>query len=144
MKDEQNHPLFILHPSSLILKCSMRRPERLAQSLREEITEIVGYELADPQLQAVTVTDVIVSENMHEAKVFVIVNGNENQIKSALKALQHAAAYIRGQVALSLSLNHAPHLNFVRDTVEENAVRVEELLGDLTEQGEFEKGNSRE
>ncbi len=117
----------------------MRRPERLAQSLREEITEIVGYELEDPNLQAVTVTDVIVSETMREAKVFVIVNGNESQIKNALKALHHAAVYIRGQVALNLDLNHAPHLNFVRDTVEENAVRVDALLSDLTEQGESEE-----
>lgn len=115
----------------------MRRPERLAQSLREEITEIVGYELEDPNLQAVTVTDVIVSETMREAKVFVVVSGNENEKRNALKALQHAALYIRGQVALSLDLNHAPHLNFVRDTVEENAVRVDELLSDLTEPEEL-------
>ncbi|CAN5234685.1 hypothetical protein BH10ACI1_BH10ACI1_20770 [soil metagenome] len=120
----------------------MRRPERLAQSLREEVTEIVGYELKDPHLQAVTVTDVIVSENMREAKVFVVIEGDEKEIRNALKALQHAAAYVRGQVALNLDLNHAPHINFVRDTVEENAVRVDALLSDLTEQGEFEKENS--
>ena len=120
----------------------MRRPERIAQSLREEITEIVGYELKDPHLQAVTVTDVIVSENSREAKVFVIVEGDESEIRAALKALQHAAVYIRGQVTLNLDLNHAPHLNFVRDTVEENAVRVNELLSDLTEQGEFEEGSN--
>lgn len=117
----------------------MRRPERLAQSLREQITEIVGYELEDPQLQNVTVTDVIVSENSREARVFVIVDGNENEIKNALKALQHAASYVRQQVAFNLDLNHAPHLNFVRDTVEENAVKVDALLSDLTEKGEFEK-----
>lgn len=109
----------------------MRRPERLAQSLREEITEIVGYELEDPKLQAVTVTDVIVSENLRDAKVFVIVEGDENEKKNTLRALQHAATYVRQQVALNLDLNHAPHLNFVRDTVEENAVRVDALLSDL-------------
>ncbi len=115
----------------------MRRPERLAQSLREQITEIVGYELDDPNLQGVTVTDVIVSEGSREAKVFVIVEGNEKLIKNALRALQHAAAYVRQQVAFNLDLNHAPHLNFVRDTVEENAVKVESLLGDLTEKEEL-------
>ncbi len=117
----------------------MRRPERLAQSLREEITEIVGYELEDPNLQGITVTDVIVSENSREAKVFVIVEGDENLIKTSLRALQHAASYIRQQVAFNLNLNHAPHLNFVRDTVEENAVRVEALLSDLTEKEKFEE-----
>ncbi len=109
----------------------MRRPERLAETLRAEITEIVGYELDDPRLIGVTVTDVRVSDNLREAKVFVIVQGEEKEIKEALKALQHAATFVRQQVALDLDLRHAPILNFVRDTVEENAIRVNELLKDL-------------
>jgi len=115
----------------------MRRPERLAETLRAEITEIVGYELNDPRLIAVTVTDVRVSDNLREAKVFVVVQGDEKEIKEALKALQNAATFVRQQVALDLDLRHAPILNFVRDTVEENAIRVDELLKDLPPQGEF-------
>ncbi|MBA2495164.1 MAG: 30S ribosome-binding factor RbfA [Acidobacteria bacterium] len=115
----------------------MRRPERLAEVLRAEITEIVGYELDDPRLIAVTVTDVRVSDNLREAKVFVIVQGDEKETKEALKALQNAATFVRQQVALDLDLRHAPILNFVRDTVEENAIRVEELLKDLPPQAEF-------
>lgn len=117
----------------------MRRPERLAEVLREEITEIVGYELDDPRLLSVTVTDVRVSDNLRDAKVFVTVQGSEGEIKEAFKGLQHAATFIRQQVALNLDLRHAPILNFVRDTVEENASRVEELLSSLPKQGEFEE-----
>ena len=109
----------------------MRRPERLAETLRAEITEVVGYELDDPRLIGVTVTDVRVSDNLREAKVFVIVQGDEKETKEALKALQHAATFVRQQVALDLDLRHAPVLNFVRDTVEENAIRVNALLKDL-------------
>jgi len=109
----------------------MRRPERLAEVLRAEVTEIVGYEMDDPRLLGVTVTDVRVSENLREAKVFVVVEGNENEIKEALKALQNAATFVRQQVALSLDLRHAPLINFVRDTVEENATRVERLLEEI-------------
>jgi ribosome-binding factor A len=115
----------------------MRRPERLAEALREEVSEIVGYELKDPRLQAVTVTDVRVSENMRDAKIFVVVEGDDKEIKDVLRALQNAATFVRQQVALNLNLRHAPVLNFVRDTVEENAVRVEELIVDLTQKGEF-------
>ena len=110
----------------------MRRPEKLAESLREEITEIVGYELEDPRLLSVTVTDVQVSENLRDAKIFVVVEGTEAEIKDALKALQHAASFVRQQIALSMSLRHPPILNFVRDTVEENAARVAKLLGEIT------------
>jgi ribosome-binding factor A len=117
----------------------MRRPERLAEALREQITEIVGYEMDDPRLQAVTVTDVRVSENMRDAKVFVVVQGDESEIRAAFKALQNAATFVRQQVALSLDLRHAPHINFMRDTVEENAVRVDNLIQHLTQKGELQE-----
>ncbi len=118
----------------------MRRPERLAEALREEIIEIVGYELEDPRVQSVTVTDVQVSDNLRDAKVFVMIAGDEREIKDALNALQHAASYIRQQVALNLNLNHAPRIHFARDTVEEKAIRVEELLEKL----EIEKEEIRD
>lgn len=124
----------------------MRRPERLAETLREEITEIVGYELNDPRLLSVTVTEVRVSENLRDAKVYVLVDGDEKQIREALKGLQHAATFVRQQVAMSLELRHAPILNFVRDTVEENASRVSALLGeiDLTEANEDDSETANE
>jgi ribosome-binding factor A len=113
----------------------MRRPERLAEALRAEVTEIVGYELDDPRLLSVTVTDVIVAPNLRDAKVFVLVEGDESEIREALKALQHAAAFVKQQVALNLNLRFAPQLHFVRDTVEEKANRIEKLLGEMN-QGE--------
>jgi ribosome-binding factor A len=76
---------------------------------------------------------------MRDAKVFVIIQGSEDEIKAALKALQNAATFVRQQVALNLDLRHAPVINFVRDTVEENAVRVDSLIRDLTEKGELQK-----
>ncbi len=122
----------------------MRRPERLAEVLRAEVTEIVGYELDDPRLIGVTVTDVRVSDTLREAKIFVVVQGDEKEIKEALKALQHAATFIRQQVALSLDLRHAPLINFVRDTVEENAVRVAEVIQELAQKGEFNERKENE
>lgn len=109
----------------------MRRPERLAESLREEITEIVGYELEDPRLIAVTVTDVQVSDNKRDAKVFVTIEGEESEIREAMKALHNAEKFVRQQVALSLNIHHAPHIHFVRDTVEEKAGRIEKILEEL-------------
>ncbi len=114
----------------------MRRPERLAQSLREEIMEIVGYELEDPRLEAVTVTDVRVSDDLRDAKVFVTIQGDEKEIREAMKALHHAEKYVRSQVALNLNIHHAPHLHFARDTVEEKAERIAQILEELKEKDE--------
>lgn len=115
----------------------MRRPERLAETLKEEISEVVGYELDDPELQNATVTDVEVSPDMRDAKVYVLVTGDEAEIKRTLKNLQNAAGFVRQQVAMNLDMRFAPHIHFARDTAEENAARVGRLLNELTNNGEL-------
>ncbi len=106
----------------------MRRPEKVAELVREEIAQIVGYELEDPRLVVVTVTDVRMSENLREARVFVMVSGTDKEAAAALRALEHAAPYVRRQVALELNLKRAPEIHFIRDTIEEKAARVDDLL----------------
>lgn len=117
----------------------MHRPERLAEALKEEIAEVVGFELEDPRVQAVTVTDVQVMPDLRDASVYVLIDGDEIEIKQALKALQHASTFVRQQVAMNLNLRHVPHLHFARDTAEENVTRVGELLDILTSKGEFKE-----
>ena len=120
----------------------MRRPERFAESLKEEISEVVGFELDDPRLEMVTVTEVEVASDLRDAKVYVLIRGNEEEIEKALKTLRHAATFVRQQVAMNLDLRHAPHVHFVRDTAEENASRVSEILDDLDHRGEIKKDES--
>jgi ribosome-binding factor A len=120
----------------------MRRPERFAEALKVEIAEVVGFELDDPRLEMVTVTDVEVASDLRDAKVYVLIRGSEEEIGKALKTLRHAATFVRQQVAMNLDLRHAPHVHFVRDTAEENASRVSEVLDDLAMKGEINKENS--
>jgi ribosome-binding factor A len=116
----------------------MRRAERVADTLREEISQIVGFELEDPRLSGVTVTDVRVSDNLKAAKVYVTIAGDEAEHRAALAALRHAAPYVRKQLGLSLNLPRTPEINFVRDRVEEEGERVDQLLLDI--EREWEKG----
>jgi len=118
----------------------MRRPERLGEALKVEISEVVGFELDDPRLEMVTVTDVEVASDLRDAKVYVLIRGSREEIDKALRTLQHAATYVRQQVAMNLDLRHAPHVHFVRDTAEENASRVGEILNDLAAKGEIKEG----
>ena len=115
----------------------MRRPERLAETLRAEIMEIVGYELDDPRLEAVTVTEVKVSPDLRDAKVFVLIEGTEKEIREGMSALQRAEKFVRSQVAVNLNIHHAPHIHFARDTVEEKAGRIEQILEELKDNGEL-------
>jgi ribosome-binding factor A len=109
----------------------MRRPERVADIIREEVSQIVGYELEDPRLTLVTVTDVRLSENRRDAHVFVTVAGSEEEHRLALNALRHAAPYVRKQLSLSLNLPRTPEIHFIRDTVEEKGERVDKLLQEI-------------
>jgi ribosome-binding factor A len=118
----------------------MRRPERVADIIREEISQIVGYELEDPRLGMVTVTDVRLSENRRDAHVFVTVAGDEEEYRLALKALRHAAPYVRKQLSLSLNLPRTPEIHFIRDTVEEKGARVDRLLQEI----ELERAKERD
>ena len=115
----------------------MRRPERLAEALKVEIAEVVGFEMNDPRLETVTVTDVDVSPDLRDAKVYVLIRGEDKEVNQALKSLRNAATFVRQQVAMNLDLRFAPHVHFVRDSAEENAARVGDILQDLTKKGEF-------
>ena len=107
---------------------AMHRTERIAETMREEIAQIVGFELEDPRLTMVTVTEVRIADDLRDASVYVTVQGDESEHQQALKALEHAAPYVRRQLGFSLNLRHTPVLHFVRDTVEEKAERVDALL----------------
>ena len=114
----------------------MRRTERTADTLKEEIAQIVGYELEDPRLTAVTVTDIRLSADKRAARVYVTVAGDEEEHKAALAALKHAAPYVRKQLGLSLNLPRTPEIYFVRDKIEEQGERVDQLLQEIEREWE--------
>jgi len=116
----------------------MKRAERVADVLRDEISQIVGYELEDPRLTAVTVTDVKLSSDKKTARVYVTIRGDEKEHKEALSALKHAAPYVRKQLGLSLNLPRTPEIHFVRDRVEEEGERVDQLLEQIERDWERE------
>jgi ribosome-binding factor A len=122
----------------------LHRPERVAELVREEIVQIVGYELDDPRVEMVTVTDVRVSSDLRDASVYVTIAGTEREARLALAALREAAPYIRQQIALELSLRRVPHLHFVRDTEGERAERVGTLLYQLETERRVEKSDDME
>ena len=122
----------------------MRRPEQLAEVIREEVSQIVGFELEDPRVETVTVTDVRVTENLRDATVYYTAEGTEAEKAEAMKALQKAAPYVRRQLGTALNLKYTPELHFVRDTVEEAATRVEELLSEIRTESQTREGAGEE
>lgn len=105
-----------------------RRAQRVAEALREELAEIIGYELNDPRLAAVTVTGALLAPDGRHARVLVVLRGAREERQQALEALEGAGDYLRREVAVRLRLFHAPELHFEEDSAAGGESRVEELL----------------
>ncbi len=104
------------------------RARRVAEAVREELAEIIGFEMADPRLLLVDVTAVSVTPDSRHALVKVSLAGGEAERQAALAALRNAERYLRQELAGRLNLRKIPELHFERDTCPDAATRVEILL----------------
>ncbi len=105
-----------------------RRAQRVSEALREELAELIGYELQDPRLAGVTVTEVHLSPDGRHARVLVDAGKTAGERKQALEGLEHARNRLRREVAVRLRLFRAPELDFEETSQEGPEGRVEELL----------------
>jgi ribosome-binding factor A len=104
------------------------RTERISTAVQEELAEIVGFELTDPRLIGVDVTEVTVSPGGRHAVVKVSLGGDEREQRHAMAALDHARNYLRQQLASRLNLRRVPELHFEPDYWPDAPARVELLL----------------
>jgi len=105
-----------------------RRTARVAEAVREELAELIGFELDDPRLAGVDVTEVQVSHDARHASIKVSIRGDERAHNQALAALTHASGYLRRELASRLQLRHVPELHFERDKNPDVESRVDFLL----------------
>ncbi len=104
------------------------RGRRIADQLQRELSEIIRLELKDPRVGMVTITDIEVSGDNSHAKVFFTVLGNDAQQDAATRALQHAAGFLRSQVAPRLRMRTVPQLHFVYDGSVERGMHLSKLI----------------
>ena len=104
------------------------RVERISEALREELSEIIGFEMDDPRLLSVNVTEVHVAPGSRDAAVKVAISGDDREQAQALAALDHARHYLRHELARRLNLRRIPELHFSADRWAEASSRVELLL----------------
>lgn len=105
-----------------------RRTQRVSVAVQEELAEIIGFELDDPRLLEVTVTEVHVSSDGGYAHVQVALGGDERQQRASLAALDHARHYLRHELAARLSLRHVPELHFEQERHPDADTRIDILL----------------
>jgi ribosome-binding factor A len=113
------------------VKGSSRRPEQVAETLRQVITEALAREVRDPRVGFVTVTGVLVSGDLSHARVMVSVVGEDGEKTRALEGLQSAAGFLRSRAARALTTRSVPELHFELDRGLEHAARINELLNTI-------------
>jgi ribosome-binding factor A len=106
------------------------RHERVGEEIAHEINAMLAGELKDPRLEGnVCVSEVRVQPDMKHARVFVSVRTeNSKEQADAIKALEHAAGFIRHELIERLRLRRLPDLHFTLDLSQEHMERIEQLL----------------
>jgi ribosome-binding factor A len=104
------------------------RQQRVSEFLYEELSIMVSNELDDPSLSLVHVTNVEVSKDLRNVKVYVSHDDETVTKQQVLQGLKRASPYLRRQIALRASLRAVPELFFYYDDTPERASRVDDLL----------------
>lgn len=104
------------------------RQQRVQELLYQELSILIGNELDDPKLSLLTVTNVVVSRDLRNAKIYVYHDEEEVPRRAILRGLDRATPFIRRQLAQRLTLRVVPELSFHYDDTPERAARVDELL----------------
>ena len=118
------------------MKGSSRRPEQVAETLRQVIADALTREVRDPRVGFVTLTGVLFTNDLSHARIMVTVPGEEADKTRALEGLQSAAGFLRSRAARSLTTRSVPELHFELDRGLEHAARINELLNDIRREGQ--------
>lgn len=107
------------------------RTSRVAEQMKKEIGEIVNQKLKDPRIGFVTITDVVVTNDLQQATVYVSVLGDEDEKSESLAGLQQATGFVRSEVSNRIRLRKVPEITFTFDDAHEHGNRIEEILKQL-------------
>ena len=112
------------------------RGGRIAEAMKEEISDIIHREVKDPRIGFASVTGVEVSGDLRHARVFVSVLGDEQQKLDTIRGLQSAVGFVRSELGRRIRMRHTPEIIFKLDESIERGIRVSRLIDE-------EKGGGR-
>ena len=105
------------------------RPERVAETIKREMADILSRKLRDPRLGGmISVTEVEVTPDLSMARIYVSVLAEGAERDQVMAALARSEGFVRHELAPRLGLREMPGVRFLLDTSIERGARVEELL----------------
>lgn len=116
------------------MRGSSRRPEQVAENIRQLLAEAIGRDVRDPRVGHASITRVVVTGDLKHAKVYVAVLGDAADKDNAIEGLRSAAGFLRSKLARVLTLRTVPALAFELDRGLENAMRIDTLLNQVDQE----------
>ena len=110
------------------------RLQRIAERIKEDLSEMLVKEVADPRIAGISVTDVKVDRELAFADVFVSSFEGQARSEEVLLGLRHASAFLRTALAARIELRAFPRLRFHWDPTPERADHIERILASLREE----------
>ena len=104
------------------------RIEKLQELIKQEMGKMLLTDLKDPRIGFVTVTDVEMTGDLREAKIYVSIMGGAEQVKSSLEGLQSALGFIRREIGHRIRLRFTPEISFALDTSLDYGDHIQKLL----------------
>ena len=102
---------------------------RVADQIQRDLAEIIAYELKDPRVGMITITEVQVTPDYAHAKVFfTMLNDNKEAIQITVAALSKAAGFIRAHLGKRLHIHTLPELHFVHDNSTARGAELSKLI----------------
>jgi ribosome-binding factor A len=106
-----------------------QRRQRIESEIQRVLASLISREVKDPRVGMVTVTAVRVARDLSTARIFVLPFGGGDGA-GMIEGLTRAAGFLRGEVGRSLSLRHAPQLEFELDETFDRAARLSALISE--------------
>lgn len=107
------------------------RKEKIAEEIRQEVSQIIALELLDPRVEGVSVTHVKMTPDLRLARVYFNVAGNERNIKEVEAGLKSASGVIKSAIADRLVMKFVPNLEFFYDETEELQKKIDLLFQEI-------------
>lgn len=102
---------------------------RVADQIQRDLAEIIAFELKDPRVGMITITEVQITPDYAHAKVFfTMLSDNKDAIEKTVSGLAAASGFIRGQLGRRLTIHTLPELHFVHDTSASRGMELSRLI----------------
>ena len=113
---------------------SNMRAERVGEQMKKEIMDIVNNKVKDPRVGFITITDVELTNDLSQGKVYLTVLGNQKEVGDTFKALDKAKGFIKSELGSRMRLRIIPELSFEYDESIEYGNKIERMIQDLHKQ----------